>query len=90
MNYIYFKRPFDEARKEKGENWGTCNYYFEAEPNGVVIRQLEIYSLGQVLKYDEENCEDQYGFLTDQPLDLMEFEPFKISNDQFKSAWKIK
>ncbi len=51
------------------------------------IKQIEIYSNGKVLKYDEANPEDKYGFLGDQELDLDEFKEFTISKDEFESIW---
>lgn len=89
MDILYFKRYFDESRIEKSENWGTCIYYFEANFNGEILRQIEIYENGKVLKYSHEFIEDEYGFLADQEIDLLEFKEFSISKSEFEDQWKI-
>ena len=42
MTVHYFKRHFDEARIEQSEIWGTCDYYFETNQDGEVLRQIEV------------------------------------------------
>jgi len=84
----YYKRHFEEIRIEKSELWGTCDFYFETDQNGEVLRQMEIYENGKQLKYSEEMIEDEFGFLTDQPIDLLEFEAFAIDKNDFEDEWK--
>ncbi|SDH17203.1 hypothetical protein SAMN05421827_11840 [Pedobacter terrae] len=83
----YFKRYYEEIRIEKSERWGTCNYYFEADLNGEVIRQIEVYENNKVLKYSEQMMEDEFGFLTDQPIDLIDFKEFEINKNDFEYQW---
>lgn len=48
---------------------------------------MEVYQNGQVCKYDESFTEDEYGMLSDQPLDLDEFENCEISKEEFELLW---
>jgi hypothetical protein len=84
----YYKRHFEEIRIEKSGHWGTCDFYFETDQNGEVLRQVEIYENGKRLKYSEEMIEDEFGFLTDQPIDLLEFEAFTIDKNDFIYQWQ--
>ena len=88
MTKQYYKRHFDEPRTEKSEIWGTCDYYFETNQDGEVLRQIEVYENGKTLKYDDEFIEDEFGFLADQPLDLFDFENFAITKTDFEFQWK--
>jgi hypothetical protein len=88
MKTQYYKRHFDEIRAEKSESWGTCDYYFETNQNGQILRQIEVYENGKKLKYSEEFIEDEYGFLADQPIDLLDFENFVINKSDFEYQWQ--
>ena len=88
MTKRYYKRHFDENRTEQSEDWGTCEYYFETNQNGEVLRQIEVYANGKTLKYNEQFIKDEFGFLTDQPLDLFDFEKFSINKTDFEFQWQ--
>lgn len=88
MSRLYYKRYFDETRTEKSEFWGTCEYYFETNQNGEILRQIEVYENGKKLKYSEQSIEDEYGFLGDQLIDLLEFEKFAINKNDFEYQWQ--
>jgi hypothetical protein len=88
MTTQYYKRHFDEPRTEHAEVWGTCDYYFETNQNGEVLRQIEVYENGKTLKYDDKFIEDKFGFLADQPLDLSDFENFAITKTDFELQWQ--
>ena len=88
MTTRYYKRHFDEPRTEQSEVWGTCDYYFETNQNGEVIRQIEVYEIGKTLKYGEQLIKDEFGFLTDQPLVLSDFENFAINKTDFEYQWQ--
>ena len=83
----YYKRHWDESRGDKYDHWGSATYFFEADDDGSVVRQVEIYQGGRILRYCEEHPKDDYGMLTDQPLDIGDFQAFEISQDQFDLAW---
>lgn len=88
MKTLYYKRHFNEIRTEKSEIWGTCDYYFETNQNGQILRQIEVYENGKELKYSDEFIEDEYGFLADQPIDLLDFENFVINKSDFEYQWQ--
>ncbi|MDD4754236.1 MULTISPECIES: macro domain-containing protein [Proteiniphilum] len=53
MTTQYYKGHFDEPRTEKTEGWGTCDYYFETNQDGEVLRQIEVYKNGNApIRYD--------------------------------------
>lgn len=87
MTTLYYKRYYDERRIEKSETWGTCEYYLESNQNGEILRQIEVYENGKRLKYSEELIEDEFGFLADQNIDLLEFEKFTINKTDFEYQW---
>ena len=47
-----------------------------------------VYENGKKLKYSEEFIEDEYGFLADQPIDLLDFENFIINKSDFEYQWQ--
>ena len=88
MTLYYFKRYWDETTGDPSTNsWGTSTYYFETDAEGEVLRQLEVYQNGQRLHYDQNKMEDEYGGLSNVPLDLTEFDQFKIDKKEFEQAW---
>ena len=88
MTTHYYKRHFDEIRTEQSESWGTCNYYFETNQTGEVLRQIEVYENGRKLKYSQQFIKDEFGFLSDQTIDLFDFENFTIKKDNFEFQWQ--
>ena len=88
MTTQYYKRHFEEVRTKNSESWGTCEYYFETNQVGEVLRQIEVYENGKTLKYSEQFIEDEFGFLADQPLDLFDFEKFAITKNDFEYQWQ--
>ena len=83
----YLKRNWDESRGDELDHWGTSIWYFEVLDNGNVVRQVEVYANGPALKYDQTHVEDEYGCLSDQPLDLEDFAAFEIRKDEFEGVW---
>jgi hypothetical protein len=83
-----YKRPRNEPRGDKYDHWGKATYFFEADDQGVVSRKVEIYEAGQVLRYDQEHSKDDFGMLADQELQLGDFEPYRISREEFETAWR--
>ncbi|UII25050.1 hypothetical protein LVD15_17265 [Fulvivirga maritima] len=86
MKY-YFKRHWDETRGDDYDSWGTSDWWFETDETGEVIRQMEFYEAGPVLKYNELYPEDKYGGLSEVPLDLKEFKDFAITEQDFENQW---
>ena len=84
----YYKRHWDKTTGEQlTDSWGTSTYYFEIDQGGFVLRQIQVFENGKGLKYSSEFTQDDYGFLSDQPLDLDELTPFKIDKVKFDEAW---
>lgn len=84
----YYKRNWNETRGDQYDSWGKSIWYFETDNNGEVLRQIEAYENGKVLKYDNQNIEDEFGGLADQNLDLTEFVEFSIEKEEFENKWK--
>ena len=84
----YYKRNFEETRTEQSEILGACDYYFETNLSGEILRQIEVYENGKRLKYSSQFTEDEFGYLGDQPIDLIEFEKFSIDKSDFELQWK--
>lgn len=83
----YFKRYWDETTgNDLTNSWGTSYYYFETDDQLNVLRQLEVFENGQILKYDTEYLEDKLGGLSEVPLDE-EFEAFQIDKTEFEQIW---
>lgn len=84
----YYKRNWNETRGDQYDSWGKSIWYFETGNNGEVLRQIEAYENGKVLKYDNQNIEDEFGGLADQNLNLTEFVEFSIEKEEFENKWK--
>lgn len=85
----YFKRYWDETTgDELTDAWGTSTYYFETDEELNVIRQIQVFKNGQVLKYHSDFMADDFGMLADQHLDKDEFEEFAIDEKEFTGIWK--
>jgi hypothetical protein len=85
----YFKRNWDDTTgQELTDGWGTSVYYFETDEELYPTRQMAIYESGQVLKYDVDFSDDEFGGLGDQPLDEEDFKAFSITKEEFETTWK--
>jgi len=84
----YFKRPWDDTTGAPlTDDWGTSVFYFETNLTGEVLRQLEVFANGKRIKYTTDYLEDEYGGLSEVPLDLVEFKGYEIAKDEFEEAW---
>ena len=83
----YYKRHWSEDRGNAYAHWGSATYYYEIGDDLYATRQIEIYENGNILKHDEDNFSDEFGMLTDKPIDPDEFEPHVIAEDEFESVW---
>lgn len=89
MKNRYFKKFWDETTGDEiTDSWGNSTYYFETDENLNVLKQVQIFENKRILKYDVQNFEDQYGFLTDQPLEIQDFDDSEISEIDFYEIWK--
>lgn len=85
----YFKRYWNESRGagDPRDAWGCSWWYFEVYFIGAIQRQLIAYDHGPTLRYDLANLDDEFGGLADQPIDLIEFEPYEIGGIEFEEKW---
>lgn len=89
----HYRFNWDEFRGGEEDHWGKSLWYIEVDNEGWLTRQLEIYENGQVLKYDEDKIEDEYGMLGDQKMtkeELGEFGAKLISLEEFNLRWNEK
>ena len=88
MKFRYFKKLWDESTGEElTDSWGKSTYYFETDENLNVVKQLQKFENGRILKYDEHLIEDELGFLSDQPLENEEFVDDEIQKNEFYNIW---
>lgn len=88
MNNRYFKKIWNESSGDDvTDSWGNSIFYFETDDNFEVLKQIQVFENGKILKYDEQNYEDEYGFLADQPLEIEDFEEEEISKTNFYEIW---
>ena len=83
----WFRRDWRESRSDEYDSWGSATYLFETDDQGRATRQLETYVGGQRLKYTLDHPVDEFGMLSDQPLDLEDFAEFEIDEGTFTAAW---
>jgi hypothetical protein len=82
----FFRRRWDEDRGDAYASWGPSWWYFATDDAGVVEQQAEIYDNGCVLVYDSDHAEDEFGGLSEQPLDLDDFAPYEIDATTYAHA----
>jgi len=88
MKNRYFKKIWNETTGvDVTDSWGNSIFYFETDDNLDVVKQIQVFENGKILKYDEQNYEDEYGFLADQPLEIEDFEEEEISKINFYEIW---
>lgn len=85
----YVKRHWAELGGDEHNAWGTSWWYFEVDDNGGVLRQVELYDSGVRLCYGEQHIEDEFGRLSQTPLDLSESGYTAISSQDFEAAWSL-
>ena len=56
----FYARQWDETAPGH-RHWGRSRWLFEVDQNGEVLRQVEVYDGGQVLRYDRDHFEDDFG-----------------------------
>jgi hypothetical protein len=83
----YVKRYWNELRGGAHDAWGTSWWYFEVDDKGWVLRQIEQYDAGMRLRYGEQNAEDEFGGLSQIPIDLSEPVYSAVSQLDFEALW---
>jgi hypothetical protein len=85
----YFKAYWDESRGDEFDSWGRSWWYFETDDTGNVLRQIEKFESGVILRYDESHIEDQYGGLAEKPLVIEEIGMggSSMTEAEFEQEW---
>ena len=83
----YFRKYWDGDSGGPCSGWGGSTYLFEVHADGCVARQIQLFNDGRFLLYDEICAEDEYGGRSTEPLDLSEFEQFRVTKDAFFERW---
>ena len=84
----YFKKNWEETTgNELTDDWGVSIFYFETDDSLNVLKQIQIFENGNILKYDELNNEDEFGAMADQSLEEEEFLDCEISKEEFYNIW---
>lgn len=83
----YFTQFWDENRDDEYASWGTSTWYFETNEADEVLKQITVYKNGKVLKYSEDNLEDEFAGLCMDTLTIDECDGDEISKDDFYKVW---
>jgi hypothetical protein len=83
----YFKRHWNERRGDARDDWGVSTWFFETDDRGRPSRQIEVYSNGRVLVYNNVHSHDRYGGLVQASIEFREFARFEITKSEFEKAW---
>jgi hypothetical protein len=85
----FYRRRWDESRGDEFDAWGPSVWYFEVDDDGWLVRQVEVYDTGPVLRYGPGQEEDQYGGLGQVSLDdhKEDWSRFVITRDVFERVW---
>ena len=88
-NTNYFKRHWDESTgDELTDSWGKSIYYFETDNDLYVLRQLQVFDNGKVLKYDTSYIDNKFGGLSEIALEIEEFDECRIDKTEFEQRWQ--
>lgn len=83
----YYRRRWDESRGDDHDSWGSSDWFFEVADDGTVVRQVEAYDAGAVRRYSTDHPQDEDGSLSEAPFDAAEWEPYRITAEEFAQAW---
>lgn len=86
----YYRHGEAETRGGKYDHWSFWTALYEIGDDGYVVRQLESYDIGIVLKYDQTHPKDEYGMLEDIVLsheELLDLRAEEISAEWFEKCW---
>jgi hypothetical protein len=83
----YYRRYWREDSGGPCEGWGGSAFLFEVHSDGWVARQIQLFDNGRLLVYDEICSDDAYGGRSTVRLEASEYEPFRITRDDFFQYW---
>jgi hypothetical protein len=85
----YLKCRWDEPRADIHGDWGCSWWFFELDPDGSVVRQVEVYDYGVRVRYDRDHLGDEFGKLGEGCLDEMYMPGAeRLSANQFEVVWE--
>ncbi len=83
----YYKRRWEDTRGDEYADWGHSWWYFEVDQSDRVVRQVEVYDDGTVLKYSQATPEDQHGGLSAE-FNCEAMASFAIAAREFDDRWQ--
>jgi hypothetical protein len=93
MTNHYFRFYSDAERDDRTARWGARTTFFEIGPDGVPVRQIDIYRVGYVDRfsldspYIENATGERFGHIRTEPLDLPAVASNRISAGEFETSW---
>jgi hypothetical protein len=60
MRFLKFKRPGNYGDRFSNDTWGPFAVYLEIDDQ-LVVRQVNVYAAGQILRYDRSHWCDDFG-----------------------------
>lgn len=86
---FFYHRKFDKYwGAGPAADWGAFNQFFETDYIGNIIRQVQLFENGHVLKYDRTNQGDEFGQIGDMPLYREGWRKYKVPQKEFMNAWQ--
>lgn len=79
----FYRRQWPESRGDQHDDWGSATYYFWVR-DAFVEQQVEVYESGVTLAYDRHHREDEFGGLSEVPLEPDEWTPFEIDLETYQ------
>ena len=84
----YTKYCWDGLPGGERNDWGKSWWYFETDPDGGVVRQMEVYDSGIRLRYSSSHLEDEYGRLCDVNESEFDRSPDQeLTPTEFETVW---
>jgi len=83
----YFKYFWEDDPGGDLAGWGTSLWYTEVDAGGEILRVLQSYAAGQVLRYDDSWPQDEFGGMPEGIVDQDEIRELEISGEEFFAAW---
>jgi hypothetical protein len=82
----YFEFHWNENDVGPSGTWGSSEWFVETDDEKNIVRQITVFSNGNVLKYDLDHREDEFGSLGDQPVQLQNGVS-EMPEDDFEFKW---
>jgi hypothetical protein len=83
----YYRRYWSGDSGGLCKGWGGSTFLFEVHNDGCVSRQIQLFDDGRFILYDEICDEDAYGARSTVRLDGIEYDSFRISQEEFFQHW---